>query len=112
MAHCPRCQQIVGVQAVRCGRCGLVLKAYGHPGIPLHRATGETSICTTCAYDAYDYCTFPQRPLAQSCTLYQSIEALQPAAPLRSKLSQRRYGQLWPWLSLLGVSLLIAWVVR
>jgi hypothetical protein len=112
MAHCPRCQQVVEIQAICCGRCGLTLKAHGHPGIPLHRATGAVSLCTTCAYHADDSCTFPQRPIAQTCTLYQSIDALQLAAPLRSKPSQRRYGQLWPWLGLLGVSLLIAWAVH
>jgi len=48
-----------------------MLKAHGHPGIPLHRAAAETSLCETCTYHFDDTCTFPQRPHAQTCTLYQ-----------------------------------------
>ncbi|MGD1907697.1 MAG: zinc ribbon domain-containing protein [Leptolyngbyaceae cyanobacterium] len=112
MPHCPRCHQAVDAQAVRCGHCGLMLKAFGHPGIPLHRAAAGDSLCATCTYNLDDSCTFPQRPAAQTCTLYQSVDAQQPETSLRAKSSQRRYGQLLPWLGLLAVSLLIAWIVR
>ena len=76
-ASCPRCHQSVNAQAVTCPYCRTPLKAYGHPGIPLHRAVGETSLCETCAYDADDTCTFPQRPYAKECTLYQDISQSQ-----------------------------------
>jgi hypothetical protein len=41
MPNCPRCHQSINPQAVTCPYCRTPLKAYGHPGIPLHRATGE-----------------------------------------------------------------------
>ena len=50
------------------------LKAYGHPGIPLHRATGTEYLCDSCTYHEDDTCNFPQRPYAKECTLYQNIE--------------------------------------
>ncbi|MDA0265720.1 MAG: zinc ribbon domain-containing protein [Cyanobacteria bacterium] len=112
MALCPRCRYLVEAQAIRCGHCGLILKAYGHPGIPLHRATGDTSLCLTCAYHADDSCTFPQRPLAQTCTIYQSVAAQGSVAPRQSPPSPWGFKQVWPWLGLLGVSVLIVWVVR
>jgi hypothetical protein len=111
MAHCPRCRHLVEAQAINCGHCGLTLKAHGHPGIPLHRATGAVSLCTTCAYHADDSCTFPQRPIAQTCTLYQSLQDPISVKPSKAA-APRRYRQFLPWLGLLGVSLLIAWVVR
>lgn len=117
MPNCPRCHQSIDTQAVTCPYCRLPLKAYGHPGIPLHRATGEASLCESCTYDADDSCTLPQRPHARECTLYQDI--------LQSQLQINQYqdnkGNLsssvtnWvkrnqTWLLLLGllfVSLLI-----
>ncbi|GET38733.1 hypothetical protein MiSe_34920 [Microseira wollei NIES-4236] len=49
------------------------LKAYGHPGITLHRTTGEeASLCDSCTYHEDDTCTFPKRPYAKECTLYQN----------------------------------------
>ncbi|MDJ0736526.1 MAG: zinc ribbon domain-containing protein [Nostocaceae cyanobacterium] len=74
-ASCPRCHQPVNPQAVTCPHCRTQLKAYGHPGIPLHRATGEEYLCDSCIYHADDTCNFPQRPYAKECTLYQNIEA-------------------------------------
>lgn len=112
MALCPRCRYSVEAQAIRCGHCSLTLKAYGHPGIPLHRATEDTSLCMTCAYHADDSCTFPKRPLAQTCTIYQAMEAPGSVAPSKSPQPQGWSKQVWPWLGLLGVSVLIAWVVR
>ncbi len=73
MLNCPRCHQSVNSTAVICPHCKIVLKAYGHPGITLHRATGDTSLCQSCTYHADDTCTFPQRPHAQECTLYDDI---------------------------------------
>ncbi|MGI2904442.1 hypothetical protein [Tolypothrix sp. VBCCA 56010] len=71
---CPRCHQLVDSQAVTCPHCRTALKAFGHPGIPLHRATGKEYLCDSCTYHADDSCNFPQRPYAKECTLYQNIE--------------------------------------
>ncbi len=73
MPNCPRCHQPVDAQAVNCAYCHTPLKAYGHPGIPLHRADGEESLCQSCTYHLDDTCNFPQRPHARECTLYQNV---------------------------------------
>jgi len=70
MPDCPRCHQPIDAQAIACPYCRTSLKAFGHPGIPLHRAEGEAVLCATCQYDADDTCNFPQRPDARECTLY------------------------------------------
>ncbi|MBE9205020.1 zinc ribbon domain-containing protein [Nostoc sp. LEGE 06077] len=70
---CPRCHQLVESQAITCPHCRTTLKAFGHPGIPLHRATGDEYLCNSCTYHADDTCNFPQRPYAKECTLYQNI---------------------------------------
>ncbi|AKG21689.1 zinc ribbon domain-containing protein [Calothrix sp. 336/3] len=71
-ASCPRCHQPINPQAINCPHCGYTLKAYGHPGIPLHRATGDDYLCSSCTYEKDDSCNFPQRPLAKECILYQN----------------------------------------
>ncbi|MEA5513598.1 zinc ribbon domain-containing protein, partial [Nodularia sp. UHCC 0506] len=71
---CPTCHQLVDNQAITCPYCRTTLKAYGHPGIPLHRATGKEFLCDSCTYHADDTCNFPQRPYAKDCTLYENIE--------------------------------------
>lgn len=70
MPNCPKCNNPVDAEAVRCPHCNEALKAFGHPGIPLYRASGETYLCDSCLYHEDDTCTFPQRPYAKSCTLY------------------------------------------
>lgn len=77
MATCPRCHQPVDIEAISCSHCNYTLKAYGHPGIPLHQTQGETYLCDTCVYHEDDTCDFPQRPYAKTCTLYK--DKLQPA---------------------------------
>ncbi len=77
MPSCPRCHQSVLVDAVTCSNCGLELKAHGHPGIELHRSEAGTYLCDSCSYHLDDSCTFPQRPQATTCTLYQDIAAAQ-----------------------------------
>ncbi|MGB3532679.1 MAG: zinc ribbon domain-containing protein [Microcoleaceae cyanobacterium] len=72
MAKCPRCDQRVDSQAVACPYCKFDLKAFGHRGIPLHRARSDTYLCHSCLYDHDDTCNFPQRPLAKDCILYQN----------------------------------------
>ncbi|MEA5618639.1 zinc ribbon domain-containing protein [Cronbergia sp. UHCC 0137] len=71
---CSRCHQKIDSQAIICPHCRLTLKAYGHPGIPLHRATGDNYLCPSCIYHVDDSCNFPQRPDAKDCTLYVSLE--------------------------------------
>lgn len=81
MPTCPRCQKPVPSTAIDCPSCKLTLKAHGHPGITLYRAKETQPLCTTCAYDADDSCTFPNRPDAMTCTLYQDVT---PSSPLPS----------------------------
>ncbi|HLO86036.1 MAG TPA: zinc ribbon domain-containing protein [Nostocaceae cyanobacterium] len=71
---CPRCHQLIDSKAITCPRCRLTLKAYGHPGIPLHRATDKSYLCDSCTYNADDTCNFPQRPYAKECTLYENVQ--------------------------------------
>ncbi|WP_414543398.1 zinc ribbon domain-containing protein [Nostoc sp. CCY0012] len=71
---CPHCHQLVDSQAITCPYCRTTLKAYGHPGIPLHRATGDEYLCDSCTYHADNTCNFPQRPHAKDCTLYENLE--------------------------------------
>jgi hypothetical protein len=59
--------------AIACPRCRTPVKAYGHPGIVLHRAAGTEPLCKTCLYDADDTCNYPQRPDAQECTMYHNV---------------------------------------
>lgn len=115
MPNCPRCHQSINAQAVTCPYCRTPLKAYGHPGIPLHRATGEPPLCESCIYHADDSCNFPQRPHARECTLYQDIAQKQlninqhnSARGLPSIASWVKRNQIWLLLlSLLLVSFLI-----
>ena len=77
MLNCPKCNQSVPSKAITCPHCGTILKAYGHPGITLHRAVGGTPLCESCTYHADDTCNFPQRPHAQECTLYDDMNQRQ-----------------------------------
>jgi len=89
MPSCPRCQATVEPTAIQCPRCRLSLKAFGHPGIPLHRTEGEESLCMTCVYHADDTCNFPQRPDAQTCTLYRSVNAEPELEPVSFSVGQK-----------------------
>lgn len=71
---CPRCHQIIDSRAINCPQCQLLLKAHGHPGIPLHRAQGNDNLCDSCTYHFDHTCNFPQYPFAQECILYQNLE--------------------------------------
>lgn len=110
MLNCPRCHQSLSSQAVTCSHCGTILKAYGHPGITLYRATGEPSLCESCSYHADDTCTFPQRPDAKECTLYDDITQPKRGAdrlytPRQNPLQSLKFWcQRNPaWLGLLGL---------
>lgn len=76
MPTCPKCQQKVSSQAITCPYCHNQLKAYGHPGITLHQAQGDSFLCDTCAYHQDKSCNFPQYPYAKTCTLYQDMTQL------------------------------------
>ena len=93
MPNCPRCQQPVSVDAVTCSYCQEVLKAYGHPGIPLHKAIGNEPLCKSCTYDADDSCTLPKRPEAKECTLYDN--RFKPETPAKPKLENSQSFRLW-----------------
>jgi hypothetical protein len=71
---CPRCHQIINGQAISCPQCQLLLKAHGHPGIPLHRAQENDYLCDSCSYHFDHTCNFPQYPQAKDCILYQNFE--------------------------------------
>ncbi|MBT9317020.1 zinc ribbon domain-containing protein [Leptothoe spongobia] len=77
MPSCPQCNQSISANTITCSYCGLELKAHGHPGIDLHRAQGDAYLCDSCTYHQDDSCTFPQRPQATTCTLYQDVTAAQ-----------------------------------
>jgi Double zinc ribbon len=70
MPNCPKCNNLINAEAVYCPHCNTTLKAFGHSGIPLYQATGETYLCESCLYHEDDSCTFAQRPYAKTCTLY------------------------------------------
>lgn len=110
MQNCSRCHQPVDDRAVTCPSCGTALKAFGHPGIPLHRATGEEYLCQSCLYDADDTCNFPKRPHARDCTLYHNLN--QPLLETPPTYKPRPWFKRNPvWLLLLGlvaVSLFLA----
>jgi len=74
----------VDAQAIACPHCRMVLKAYGHPGMTLHRATEDGYLCTTCVYHEDDTCNFPQRPFAKDCTLYNKDTTQTPPPSGRS----------------------------
>ncbi len=113
MPDCPRCHQLVDAQAIVCPHCRTALKAYGHPGIPLYRATGNEPLCKTCIYDADDSCTYPQRPDAKECTLYSDRQPV-PMSALK-KSSDRVFSKAWlrqnsAWLVLAGLVILSLWL--
>ncbi|MEO1592925.1 MAG: zinc ribbon domain-containing protein [Cyanobacteria bacterium J06632_22] len=107
MPSCPRCQQSVSATAIDCPTCRLPLKAHGHPGMPLHRSVGSVALCETCTYHFDDTCTFPQRPQAQTCTLYHDRRS-QPQSPTYTIPWQRKYAGWIALAGLLVVSLVVS----
>lgn len=105
MSYCPRCQQSVDSQAIACPHCRNLLKAHGHPGIPLYRASGQAFLCQSCHYHLDDSCTFPQRPFARECTLYRS--RLIPTAQIKTTTNRFRPAWLRPylWMLILGIGI-------
>ena len=68
--NCPKCDRLVDSQAIKCPHCNNLLKAFGHPGIPLYRAKGDTYLCDRCYYHQDDSCNYPQRPYAKTCIMF------------------------------------------
>lgn len=112
MPYCPCCDQPVEAKAIACPHCRSLLKAHGHPGILLHRATGEEFLCESCRYDADDTCTFPQRPDARECTLYRNQSALvslrQDGTTSRARTWLQRNSRLLLLIGLGVIALLLA----
>lgn len=115
MVDCPTCHQAIEAQAVICPHCRTPLKAYGHPGIPLHRAQGQEFLCQSCTYHTDDTCTFPKRPYARDCTLYHDqtqplTGAVVPALSWQRQLSlwMQRHTAILALMGLLLISFLIA----
>jgi hypothetical protein len=113
MPDCTRCQHPVTRHALTCSHCGNVLKAHGHPGIPLHQAVGEEPLCLSCLYHADDSCNYPKRPGAMDCTLYTQARVAAPMLPRDRPgavwtMWLRRHSGLVAVLGLLGLSLAIA----
>ena len=108
MPACPRCHQVIAASALTCPHCRATLKAYGHPGMMLHRATSGEPLCVTCAYHADDSCTFPKRPDAMDCILYTDRtqpEAIAPK-PSRSFSIQTWLRRNSGWVALVALLLL------
>ena len=114
MPACPRCHRSIKTTALTCPHCRMALKAYGHPGMTLHRATQGEPLCQTCAYHADDSCTFPKRPNAMDCLLYTDQSQ---AVALKSKSVRNFSIQSWlrqnsSWVALLVLLLLsLFWVL-
>ena len=68
--NCPKCDLSVDSQAIKCPHCNNPLKAFGHPGIPLYQAESGTYLCDRCYYHHDDSCNYPQRPYAETCTMF------------------------------------------
>lgn len=94
---CPRCKQHIDPRAITCPFCRTELKAYGHPGIPLHRSTNEEYLCDTCVYHSDDTCNFPKRPYAKECTLYEDIR-VQELEQKQQQEANKFSNQLILWL--------------
>jgi hypothetical protein len=77
MPNCPQCENLVTADALKCPHCGIILKAYGHQGIPLHQAERDSYLCDRCVYHEDDSCNFPQRPYAKTCTMYCDRDSFQ-----------------------------------
>jgi hypothetical protein len=122
MPQCPKCKQFIResvyTQILECPSCRLPLKAHGHPGIPLHYATGNVPLCQDCIYDQDDTCNLPQRPDAKQCTLYQNqthLEAMKQTkaaqAPQTLQAWLRQYNPLL-WVGVLAIASFLFTLLR
>lgn len=114
MPSCSKCKQLVNSQAVNCPHCNNPLKAFGHPGINLYQSEDNKWLCDRCIYHQDDTCNFPQRPYAQSCTLFHDL-----SIPLVPKIaiptSQKGWAGIKNWLyryrGVVAIALLILFSV-
>ncbi len=93
MPKCYRCDSPIQSTDVKCHRCQAELKAFGHAGIDLHRATGSASLCHSCAYHLDDSCDYAKRPEARECTLYRNVH--QPLATIRRPGARQPQPPIW-----------------
>jgi len=118
MASCPHCQKTIEQNAIQCPYCQKTLKAFGHPGIPLHQASKNQYLCEQCTYHHDDTCTYPQRPYAKTCTLYHDCKVplvgeITPS-PARKNIGKqvqiwcRKHQRLLLFLSLIIISCALA----
>jgi hypothetical protein len=109
MNNCPRCQKPVDSQALKCPHCDLQLKAFGHPGIPLYRATEGEVLCDRCVYGEDDTCNFPQRPYAKTCTMFrdQTLPVVEPETYISRRGSFNWLGRYRGAIAL-GIIIIIA----
>ena len=116
MAKCPRCDRSVNREAIECPYCKNLLKAFGHPGIPVYQATDGNSLCDHCIYHEDDSCNYPQRPYAKSCTMFhdkekplveESMNSSSRGSIAAIKLSFRRRRGLLMILILIVISVLL-----
>ena len=109
MPHCPRCDRLIDSQAISCPHCKNQLKAFGHPGIPLHQAAANTYLCDRCFYHLDDSCNYPQRPYAKTCTLFRDLDfSLEEATSIDTRsLKSKIIGWCHTNKMLLGILLLL-----
>lgn len=111
MPQCPHCHQAVDTQAITCPHCRCLLKAHGHPGIPLYRAEDAEFLCQTCRYQADDTCNFPQRPYAKECTMYRLDQGPDAPSAKAAYKPHRPWTQYAGWLvfiALVAIAILLA----
>ncbi|MCT7948186.1 zinc ribbon domain-containing protein [Ancylothrix sp. C2] len=116
MPNCPKCNQPIKPGTITCPHCRTELKAFGHPGIPLYRSVAGKFLCESCTYHHDDTCTFPQRPYAETCTLYDDISQEKNRLQQRPVIKPSQQLRLWlernsGLLSLLGLLLISVVVV-
>jgi hypothetical protein len=105
MTTCPKCHNSITPTDITCPHCQTTLKAFGHPGIAIHRAEAGQWLCNTCAYHKDETCNFPQYPYAQDCTLYTPADKpVAPPVPRNMNLEMQRWiRRNSTWLILLGL---------
>lgn len=109
MLTCPHCAQKVATDAVSCPSCRKQLKAFGHQGMPLHYATQDEFLCDRCLYHHDDTCTFPQRPYAKTCTLYQNLDnPPETEVPTSRGFTWKYYYHRYQGLFWLGILLIVS----
>jgi hypothetical protein len=116
MLTCAYCEQQISPETITCPHCQKPLKAFGHPGIPLHHESKTEYLCGRCLYHQDDTCNFAQRPQAKSCILYQDY-SLDLNLNSQTKKQQISFSKLKYWfkrhqgLLLLSILLLFSLIL-